>query len=80
MFKEFLMKKMLQSQLKGAGLSEDQQNKLIEMVTKNPALFQKIAEESQALMKSQNLDQMQAIMKVAEKYKAELGSLAEGFK
>lgn len=80
MFKEFFLKKMLQSQLKGAGLTQEQQDKLIEMVTKNPELFKKIAEESQALIKSQGMDQMKAIMKVAEKYKTELGDLSKGFK
>ena len=80
MFKEFFMKKMLASQLKGAGLSQEQQDKLIEIVTKNPALFQKIAEESQQLMKSQGMDQMKAIMKVSEKYKSELGDLSKGLK
>ncbi len=71
---------MLQTQFKGSGLTDEQQNKLIEMVTKNPELFKKIAEESQSLMKSQGMNQMQAIMKVSEKYKAELGGLAEGMK
>lgn len=80
MFKEYFLKKMLQSQLKGAGLSQEQQDKMIEMVVKNPDLFKKIAEEAQALMKSQGLDQMKAIMKVAEKYKSELGDLSKGFK
>ena len=71
---------MLASQLKGAGLTEEQQNKLIEMVSKNPGLFQKIAEEAQGLMKNHGMDQMQAIMKVAEKYKSELGDLSQGLK
>jgi hypothetical protein len=80
MLKEFFLKKMLQSQLKGAGLSQEQQNKLIEMVTKNPDLFKKIAEEAQNLMKNNGMGQMQAIMKVAEKYKSELGDLSKGLK
>ena len=77
MFKEFFLKKMLASQLKGAGLSEEQQGKLIEMITKNPELFKKIADESQQLIKNQGLDQMKAIIKVAEKYKSELGDLSK---
>lgn len=80
MFKEFLLKKMLQSQMKTSGLTDEQQNKLIEMVTKNPDLFKKIAEESQNLIKNNGMSQMQAIMKVSEKYKAELGELAGGIK
>ncbi len=80
MFKEFFLKKMLASKLRGAGLTDEQQDKLIEMVTKNPELFKKIADESQNLMKTQGMDQMKAIMKVAEKYKAELGDLTKGLK
>ena len=69
---------MLVSQLKGAGLTEEQQTKLIEMVSKNPELFKKIALESQELIKNQGMDQMAAIMKVAEKYKSELEGLTKG--
>lgn len=78
--KDFFLKKMLASQLKGAGLSEEQQDKLIEMVSKNPELFKKIADEAQNLMKMNGMGQMQAIMKVAEKYKSELGDLSKGLK
>jgi hypothetical protein len=80
MLKEFFLKKMLQSQLKGSGMTNEQQDKLIEMVTKNPDLFKKIAEEAQNLMKNNGMGQMQAIMKVAEKYKSELGDLSKGLK
>ena len=72
MFKEFFLKKIMASQLKGAGLSEEQQTKLIEMVSKNPELFKKIALEAQVLIKEQGMDQMKAVMQVAEKYKTEL--------
>ncbi len=75
MFKEFFLKKMLASQLKSTGLTEEQQVKLIEVVSKNPQLFNKIALESQELAKNQGMDQMAAIMKVADKYKSELGGL-----
>ena len=73
---DFFLRKMLQSQMKKSGLSEEQQNKLIDMVSKNPELFKKIAEEAQGLVKNNGMDQMKAIQKVAEKYKSELGSLS----
>lgn len=88
MFKEFFLKKLVQSKLKGSGISEDQQNKLVEMISKNPELFKKIAEEAQNLVEINGIDpaapvgtgQMRAIMQVAQKYKSELGDLAKDFK
>lgn len=41
MFKEFLMKKLIASKLKG--MPKDQQDKIIAIVTKNPKLFEEIA-------------------------------------
>ncbi len=69
MLKNFLMKKMLKSKLKG--IPEDQQDKMIEAIEKNPQLFQKIAEETQEKIKG-GMDQMTAAMRVMEKYKSEL--------
>lgn len=45
MFKNFLMQKMLKSQLKG--MPEVEQEKLIALVSKNPEFFQKLALEIQ---------------------------------
>lgn len=70
--KSFFMKKMLQSQLKGVPQAE--QDKLFAMVEKDPALFQKIAEEVQEATKKGE-DQMSAMMRVAKKYEAELKKL-----
>lgn len=64
-----LLKKMLKSQLKG--VPEDQQDMIITAVQKNPALFEKIALEVQALTK-QGKDQTSATMEVMRKYQAEL--------
>ena len=76
MLKEFLMKKMMEHQLKNANIPADQKEKLMNMIMKNPDLFQKIAEESQALMQEKGLDQMTAAMQVMMKYKSELQKLA----
>lgn len=68
----FLMRKMLQSKLKG--VPQEEQDKIISMVEKNPELFQKIAQEAQEKMKS-GKDQMSAMMEVMQKYQSELKSL-----
>lgn len=68
------MKKMLDSKLKG--MPEDQKNKLIELVTKNPELFTKIGEEVKALVKN-GLGEQEASIKVMMKYKGELQKVAQ---
>lgn len=69
MLKNFLMKKMLQSQLKK--LPADQQAQVMAMMEKDPELFEKIAKEIKAEMKK-GKDQMSAAMTVMPKYQAEL--------
>jgi hypothetical protein len=69
MLKNFLMKKMLKSQLKD--VPQDQQDKLIGMIEKNPQLFQQIAKEAQAKMKD-GKDQMTAMMEVMQNHQEEL--------
>lgn len=70
MFKDFLMKKMMKRQ----GVSEDQADQMLDMFKKNPELFKKIAEETQAKVKG-GQDQMQAAMEVMQKYQDELKKL-----
>ena len=70
MFKDFLMKKMLKKQ----GVSEDQADQMIQMFNKDPELFKKIAEETQAKIK-EGKDQMQAASEVMQKYQDELKKL-----
>lgn len=69
MLKEFLMKKMLQSKLKG--VPEAEQEKILQIVEKNPELFQKIALEVQEKIKA-GKDQMSATMEVIKSYEEEL--------
>lgn len=69
MLKEFLMKKMLKSQMKG--IPEAEQDKIIALVEKNPELFQKIALEVKAEM-DKGVEQQAATMKIMMKYQAEL--------
>jgi len=68
MFKEFFIKKMLLSK----GVPKEQIEPLMEMINKNPALFQQIAGEVDEKMKSKKMDQMAATMEVLTKHKAEL--------
>lgn len=70
--KNFLMKKMLASKMKGVPQAE--QDKLFNMIEKNPELFQKIALEVQEEVKK-GKDQMAATMEVAKKYEADLKGL-----
>lgn len=67
--KNFLMKKMLKSQMKG--IPEPEQDKILNMIEKNPDLFEKIAKETQDLMKT-GKDQMSSAMEVMKKYESDL--------
>ena len=66
MFKNFLMKQMLKKQLKG--VPEAEQDRIIEVVTNNPELFEKIGKEIQEKVKG-GMPQMNATMMVMQKYK-----------
>ncbi len=69
MLKDFLMRKMLKSQLKG--VPEAEQEKLITMIEKNPDFFQKIATEVKEKMNG-GMDQMAATQAVMLKHKEDL--------
>lgn len=69
-FKQFAMKKVLQSQMKN--VPQDQQQMIMEMLEKDPALFEKIAKEIQAEMKANGNNQMAAASKVLPKYQQQI--------
>ncbi|HAT68361.1 MAG: hypothetical protein A2481_03120 [Candidatus Yonathbacteria bacterium RIFOXYC2_FULL_47_9] len=69
MFKEFLLKKMIKSQLKGVPDSEI--DRIIMLVEKNPELFKKIGDEIQAKIKG-GRSQAAASMEVMRAHQAEL--------
>lgn len=69
MIKEFLMKKLIESKLKH--LPKDQQEKILSVVTKNPALFQEIAVKIKAKIDG-GMDQNKASMTVMMEYKDKL--------
>ncbi len=68
--KDFAVKKLLEKQLKD--VPEDQKQMILEMVQKDPQLFEKIAKELQAELKTNGNNQTQAAMKVLPKYQAEI--------
>src|SRR5690606_37298499 len=70
--KDFMMRKLLEKQLKD--VPAEQKEMIMTMVEKDPKLFEKIALEMQAEMKS-GKDQMAAAMKVMPKYQAQLQAL-----
>lgn len=70
MFKNFLMKQMLKRQMKD--VPKEEQEKILKVVTENPALFETIAKEIQIEMKHGGKDQMSASMTVMKRHQAEL--------
>ncbi len=73
MIKDFLMRKMIERQMKD--VPKEDQEKMINMITKNPELFQKIAVEVKAKMDAGNTDQMKATMEVMKKYENDLKAI-----
>ena len=68
--KNFAVKKLIKSQMKN--VPADQQQMIMEMLEKDPALFEKIAKEMQAELKTNGNNQTAAAMKVLPKYQTEI--------
>jgi hypothetical protein len=68
--KNYAVKKVVQSQMKN--VPADQQEMIMSMLEKDPAMFEKIAKEMQAELKSNGNNQMAAAMKVLPKYQKEI--------
>lgn len=69
MFKDFIMKKLIDRQLKN--VPEEQKEKIMRLINEKPELFQKIVMEAQELIKK-GKGQQEAMMEVALKYQSEL--------
>lgn len=69
MLKEFFMRKMLQSKLKG--LPKEQQEKIIGAIEKNPQFFEEIAKKIEQKVKG-GKDQMAATMEVMREHQDDL--------
>lgn len=72
MFKEFLMKKLLQSKLKD--LPQKEQDRILTLVTKNPKLFEEIAMKIKKKTDA-GADQMMATMTVMKEYQGQIQKL-----
>ncbi|TSC55053.1 MAG: hypothetical protein LiPW30_519 [Parcubacteria group bacterium LiPW_30] len=70
--KEFLMKKMLERQLKD--IPKEMQDKIVKVASENPELISKIMGEVEVEVKN-GKDYMSAAKDVAVKYKDQLSSL-----
>ncbi|XKT75045.1 MAG: hypothetical protein ACJKSS_02660 [Patescibacteria group bacterium UBA2103] len=73
MLKNFFTRQLLKHQMKN--VPQDQQEKMIAMIEKNPDLFKKIGEEIDHRVKKGGEDQMKASIEVMKKYQAELQEL-----
>ena len=72
MFKNFLMRKMLEAKMKD--VPKEQQDKIFAMIEKNPDFFTKIAEKVQERVK-RGEDQMSATMAIMKEHQTELQKL-----
>lgn len=68
--KQFALKKVLASQMKN--VPPEQQQMIMEMLEKDPGLFEKIAKEMQEELKRNGNNQMSAAMKVLPRYQKEI--------
>jgi hypothetical protein len=68
--KNYAIKKLVQSQMKN--VPAEQQALIMGLLENNPQLFEKIAKEMQAELKTNGNNQMQAAMKVLPKYQKEI--------
>ena len=75
MIKNYVMKKLLQRQLKD--VPKDQQEMFMKAFEEDPKLFEEISKEMKAEMKG-GKDQMTAAMKVMPKYQARLQAAMGG--
>jgi len=69
MFKNYVLKKMMESQLRD--VPPEQKEMILNVISENPELFQKIVAEVQASVK-EGKDQMAAMMEVMQKHQTEL--------
>ena len=75
MFKEFLLKKLIQTKL--GNLPKEDQERILCIVTKNPQLFQEIATKIKHQMDS-GKDQNAATMLVMREYQTQIKELMAG--
>jgi 5'(3')-deoxyribonucleotidase len=72
MFKRFLMKQAMKSQLKN--VPQEEQEKILDLVERNPDFFENLAKELQEGLKS-GKNQQTVAMEIMAKHKVELAKL-----
>jgi cell fate (sporulation/competence/biofilm development) regulator YlbF (YheA/YmcA/DUF963 family) len=71
MFQKFVLKKLIGSKLKAAGMNDDQVDQLLEVVAKHPEFFKKIQDQIES-KKKQGVPEQAAMMTVMRENQAEL--------
>lgn len=79
MFQKFILKKLIGSKLKAAGMNDEQIDQLLEVIQKNPEFFKKIQDQIEA-KKKQGIGEQAAMMTVMRENQAELQKILSGFK
>lgn len=74
--KDFLIKQVLKRKLKD--LPPEQQEMFTKLVSENPELFKKIAEEIERKVKYEGKEEMAASFEVMRKYQGELQKIMTG--
>lgn len=77
MFQKFILKKLVGSKLKAAGMTDDQVEQLLEVVAKNPEFFKKIQDQVEA-KKKQGIPEQAAMMTVMRENQSELQKILSG--
>lgn len=78
MFQKFILKKLVGSKLKAAGMTDEQVEQLLEVVAKNPEFFKKIQDQVEA-KKKQGVSEQAAMMTVMRENQSELQKILTGF-
>lgn len=79
MFQKFILKKLIGSKLKAAGMNDAQVEQLLDVVASNPEFFKKIQDQVEA-KKKQGISEQAAMMTVMRENQAELQKVLAGLK
>ncbi len=79
MFQKFILKKLIGSKLKAAGMSDDQVDQLLDVVGKHPEFFKKIQDQVEA-KKKQGIPEQAAMMTVMRENQGELQKILADLK
>jgi len=71
MFQKFVLKKLIGSKLKAAGMNDEQVDQLLDVVAKNPEFFKKIQDQIES-KKKQGIPEQAAMMTVMRENQSEL--------